>query len=64
MTNSSVIEKRKEVFMDWLAFIDVRIKEWKKTIPADIAQQLDVKPDSLEIVERYLIEHFNLAGEN
>jgi hypothetical protein len=59
-TDSSEIERRKEVFMEWLTFIDDRIKEWRKTISVEIAQQLNGKPESLEIAERYLIEHFKL----
>jgi hypothetical protein len=58
--NSEEIERRKEVFMEWLTFIDDRIKEWKKTIPGDLAQQLNLNPDSLGIIENYLIKQFQL----
>jgi hypothetical protein len=58
------INRRKEIFAEWLTFIGDRVKEWKRTLSKETSSQLDWTPQSLTIIERYLLDHFKLSDQN
>jgi len=58
------LKKRKEIFAEWLTFIGDRVKKWKKILPEEISKQLNWSPESLLIIEQYLLNNFKLADQN
>lgn len=52
--------RRKEDFIEWITFLPDRIIEFKKCIPNEISDLLDESPQSLKIIENYIIENFTI----
>jgi hypothetical protein len=53
-------KERKENFIEWVTFIPDRIIEFKKNLPKEISDSLDGSPESLEILENYMIQSFSI----
>ena len=53
-------KERKENFIEWVTFIPDRIIEFKKNLPKEISDSLDGSPESLEILENYMIQNFSI----
>ncbi len=62
MTKSK--EERYETFIEWTTFTEDRINEWKKSVPKEIASKLDWTPESLLIVEKYLLDNYSVEYQN
>lgn len=52
--------KRKEDFIMWVTFLPDRVKEFKQKLPSDISNLLDESPDSLEIIETYILNNYSV----
>lgn len=52
------LEKRHAWFEEWVKTIDDRIEAWKEKLPVHVSQSLDKSPDSLIILEEYLIKTY------
>lgn len=62
--NKEEIQRREEVFAEWLTFIGDRVKTWKQTLPEEISSQLNWGPESLPVIEQYLLNNFKLEDQN
>jgi hypothetical protein len=58
------IKKRKDVFAEWLTFIGDRVKRWKQTLSEEFSSQLNWNPESLLIIEQYLLDNFKVEDQN
>lgn len=56
-------EERYETFIEWTTFTEDRINTWKKAIPSEISAKLDWSPESLNILEKYLIDNYTLEDQ-
>lgn len=61
MTKSK--EDRYETFIEWTTFTEDRFNEWKKSLPKEIAAKLDWTPESLLVVEKYLLDNYSAEDQ-
>ena len=52
-------EEKREVFTEWITFIEDRVDSWKESLDLDFANRLDYQPESLKIVEEYILSNYN-----
>jgi len=50
---------KRENFIEWTTFIEDRVDEWAKNIPEDITSLLDYSPESLNVIEAYILSNFD-----
>lgn len=55
--------ERQQWFENWLSTIDKRISSWKDTLEDDLKKELDKSPESLKILEKYLLETFQKPSQ-
>ena len=53
------IEERYEDFVEWTTFVEDRFNDWIKTT-SELKEKLNWKPDSLSIIENYLLTNFSI----
>lgn len=53
-------KQKEEDFMMWITFLPDRVIEFKQKLPPETSQLLDESPDSLEVIETYIINNYNL----
>lgn len=51
-------QRRKEDFMMWVTFLPDKVIEFKQQLPSKISNLLDESPDSLEVVETYILNNY------
>jgi hypothetical protein len=56
--NGHTKDEKSENFIEWVTFIDDRVEKWKRNITKKLANELNWKVDSLEKIERYILENF------
>lgn len=61
MTNSK--EELYDNFIEWTTFTEDRISQWKKDIPNEVSSKLDWSPESLLVVEEYLLDNYVLEDQ-
>ncbi|MCT4613898.1 MAG: hypothetical protein N4A49_03370 [Marinifilaceae bacterium] len=54
--------KAKEIFDEWTTFIEDRVNEWFTSAPQEITNALDYSPESLKIVEKYILANYSRAS--
>jgi hypothetical protein len=54
------MSSEQEDFELWLDILPDRVEEFKESLPTDISSQLDSSVNSLDIIEKYLLENFTL----
>ena len=58
MTGEEKTQKREE-FMEWTTFIEDRVDAWSASSAIEWSGSLDYSPESLTIVEKYMLANFN-----
>lgn len=49
----------KEIFIEWTTFTEDRIEEWSKNAPKELVDTLDYRPESLKLIEKYILEGYD-----
>lgn len=49
----------REVFDEWTTFIEDRVDEWSANAPKEINEALDYSPESLKVVEKYILDNYD-----
>ena len=52
--------RRREDFIEWITFLPDRVIEFKKFIPKEISDRLDESPQSLKVIEKYIIGNYSV----
>ncbi len=50
---------KRENFIEWTTFIEDRVNEWGGTISENVADALDYSPESLKVIESYILSNFD-----
>lgn len=53
-----VTPNEEDLFQYWLIDMDDAIERFRDSLPANIAEQLDFTPDSLNVIEAYILERY------
>lgn len=56
-------EERYDTFIEWTTFTEDRINQWKKNIPNEVSSKLDGSPESLLILEKFLLDNYTLEDQ-
>jgi len=51
-------EIKQETFIEWTTFIEDRVNEWSTTAPKEIVKNLDYSPESLKVIEQYILSKY------
>ena len=52
------VEQQRENFQYWLAEMDSALERFLESLPPGVSQRLDFKPESLAVVEEWIIERY------
>ena len=52
------VEEQRENFQYWLADMDNALERFLEFLPPGVRQRLDFRPDSLSVVEKWIIERY------
>ena len=53
---------KRENFIEWTTFIEDRVDEWSVNAPKEIVESLDYSPESLKVIESYILSTFNIES--
>lgn len=51
-------EIKQETFIEWTTFIEDRVNEWSTSAPKEIVKTLDYSPESLKVIEQYILSKY------
>ncbi len=50
---------KKENFIEWTTFTEDRVDEWSVNAPKEIVEALNYNPESLKVVEKYILDNYD-----